>query len=68
MSQGGYIPGRVHVPVVHAAASRAGPLADVSGFGPSFTPHVEHTWDVGSNRPIFPKMRPCLRALYSSIR
>ena len=39
----------------------------LSGFGPSFTPHAEHTRDVGSNRPAFPKVRPCLAALYSSI-
>jgi hypothetical protein len=39
----------------------------LSGLGPSFTPHAEHTRDVGSNRPAFPKVRPCLRALYSSI-
>ena len=38
-----------------------------SGFGPSLPPHAEHTCDVGSNRPIFAKVRPCLLALYSSI-
>ena len=38
-----------------------------SGFGPSFTPHAEQSWDVGSNRPVFPNARPWRRALYSSI-
>jgi hypothetical protein len=30
----------------------------LSGFGPSFTPHPEHTWDVGTNRPIWWNVRP----------
>jgi hypothetical protein len=34
-----------------------------SGFGPSLTPHAEHTCDVGSNRPIFTNVRPYRRAL-----
>jgi hypothetical protein len=50
--------------VPHAAHAHRRTL---SGFGPSFTPHAEHTCDVGSNRPIRAKVRPCLRALYSSI-
>ncbi len=29
-----------------------------SGFGPSFTPQAEHTWLVGSNRPIRANVRP----------
>src|SRR5690606_38392022 len=28
------------------------------GLGPSLTPHCEHTWEVGSKRPIFTKVRP----------
>jgi len=39
-----------------------------SGLGPSFTPHAEHTWDVGTNRPIRWNSRPYSRALYSSMR
>jgi hypothetical protein len=35
--------------------------------GPSFTPHREQLWDVGSNRSILVKLRPYRRALYSSI-
>src|SRR6185437_1442533 len=31
------------------------------------TPHAEHTWLVGSNRPVRANVRPCLRALYSSM-
>ncbi len=31
------------------------------------TPQAEHTWLVGSNRPILRKSRPYSRALYSSI-
>jgi hypothetical protein len=42
-----------HAPQVHSRT--------LSGFGPSFIPHAEHTWDVGSNRPTFPKARPCQR-------
>jgi hypothetical protein len=38
-----------------------------SGLGPSLTPHAEHTWLVGSQRPVRPKVRLCLRDLYSSI-
>ena len=34
-----------------------------SGLGPSLTPQAEHTWLVGSNRPIFLKVRPYSRAL-----
>ena len=29
-----------------------------SGLRPSFTPHAEHTWLVGSNRPILANVRP----------
>src|SRR6266851_4970799 len=36
------------------------------GFGPSFTPHVEHTCEVGSSRPIRWNPRLYSRALYSS--
>src|SRR5215471_9999848 len=39
-----------------------------SALGPSLTPQAEHTWLVGSNRPVFPKTRPYRAALYSSIR
>ena len=39
----------------------------LSGFGPSLTPHAEHTWLVGSHRPIRRKSRPYRGALYSSI-
>ena len=38
-----------------------------SGFAPSLTPHAEHTWLVGSNRPTRWNVRPYSRALYSSI-
>jgi hypothetical protein len=37
-----------------------------SGLGPSLTPHAEHTWLVGSNRPIFRKVRPCWAAFSST--
>ena len=30
----------------------------LSGLGPSVTPHAEHTWLVGSNRPIRANVRP----------
>src|SRR5690606_13283795 len=36
------------------------------GLGPSFTPHAEHTCDVGSYRPIRMKVRPYRAALYFS--
>lgn len=39
----------------------------LSGLGPSFTPHAEQTCEVGSQRPIFPNVRPCILALYSSM-
>jgi hypothetical protein len=29
-----------------------------SGLGPSFTPHAEQTWLVGSNRPTLANARP----------
>jgi len=38
-----------------------------NGFRPSLTPHAEHTCEVGSYRPIFPKYRPYRVALYSSM-
>src|ERR1035441_4707611 len=38
-----------------------------SGLGPSLIPQAEHTWLVGSNRPVRTNVRPCLAALYSSI-
>ena len=50
--------------VPHAAQVHARML---SGFGPSFAPHAEQVCEVGSNRPIRANVRPCLRALYSSI-
>src|SRR5438874_9340697 len=39
-----------------------------NGLGPSFTPHAEQTWLVGSNLPTLAKTRPYRAALYSSIR
>jgi hypothetical protein len=39
----------------------------LSGLGPSLTLQAEHTWLVGSNRPILAKVRPYRCALYSSI-
>ena len=41
--------------VPHAAHAHSRTL---SGFGPSFTPQAEHTWLVGSNRPIRANVRP----------
>ena len=41
--------------VPHAAHVHSRTL---SGFGPSFTPQAEHTWLVGSNRPILANVRP----------
>ena len=46
-----------HAPHVHART--------LSGFGPSVTPQAEHTWLVGSNRPIRANVRP-YRAAFSS--
>jgi hypothetical protein len=37
------------------------------GLGPSLTPQVEQVCEVGSNRPILIRVRPCLAALYSSM-
>ena len=37
------------------------------GLGPSLIPHAEQVREVGSNRPILMKIRPCSRALYSSM-
>ena len=45
----------------HAAHSHPRTL---SGFGPSLTPQVEQTCDVGSHRPILRKSRPYSAALY----
>ena len=41
--------------VPHAAQAQ---IRMLSGFGPSFTPQAEHTWLVGSNRPIRANVRP----------
>jgi len=38
-------------------------LRKCSGFGPSLIPHVEHTWLVGSNRPILANVRPLTACL-----
>src|SRR5580704_6938668 len=51
--------------VSHAAQVQ---VRTLSGFGPSFTPHAEHTWDVGSNRPILPNVRPYCTAFSSMHR
>jgi hypothetical protein len=37
------------------------------GLGPSLTPQAEQVWEVGSNLPIFTRVRPYLTALYSSM-
>jgi hypothetical protein len=50
--------------VPHAAHSHS---RTCSGLGPSFTPHAEQTWLVGSNWPIFRNSRLYSFALYSSI-
>src|SRR5690348_10684895 len=39
----------------------------LSGLGASLTPQAEHTWLVGSNRPVRAKLRPYRAALYSSM-
>ena len=49
--------------VLHAAHVQ---LRTLSGFGPSLTPQAEHTWLVGSNRPILTNLRPYWAA-FSSI-
>jgi len=41
--------------VPHAAHAHS---RTVSGLGPPFTPQAEHTWLVGSNRPILANVRP----------
>jgi hypothetical protein len=41
--------------VPHAAHVQ---IRTLSGLGPSFTPQAEHTWPVGSNRPILANVRP----------
>ena len=51
--------------VPHAAHAHSRTL---SGFGPSFTPQAEHTWLVGSNRPIRANVRPYWTALSSHAR
>ena len=51
--------------VPHAAHVHA---RTCSGLGPSFTPHAEHTWLVGSNRPIRANVRPYCAALSSISR
>ena len=35
---------------------------------PSFTPHAEHTWLVGSNRPTLANVRPYCTAFSSTSR
>jgi hypothetical protein len=47
---------RVQVTIMNSTTASAGPYAD-----------AEHTWLVGSNRPILAKVRPYRCALYSSI-
>jgi hypothetical protein len=38
-----------------------------NGLAPSFTPHRQHTWEVGENQPIRWNPRSYSRALYSSM-
>ena len=40
----------------------------LSRLGPSLTPHAEHTWLVGSNRPILANVRPYWAAFSSMHR
>jgi len=49
----------LHQPHVHSRT--------LKNLGPSFAPHAEHTWLVGSNRPILTNQRPCRAALYSTM-
>src|SRR5215472_7105213 len=50
--------------VPHAAQAQ---VRTFSGLGPSLTPQAEHTWLVGSNRPILANVRP-YRAAFSSMQ
>src|SRR5262249_19548597 len=50
--------------VPHAAQAHSRTLR---GLGPCLAPHAEHAWEVGSNRPTLPNVRPYSRALYSNI-
>ena len=60
--------GRVDVPVVDGAARGAGPRTGRSAaWVRRWLPQAEHTWTVGSNRPIRAKVRPYRAALYSSM-
>ena len=60
--------GRVEVPVMRHPARPQVHSRTLSGLGPSFTPHAEHTWEVGSNRWILGNMRPYRAALYPASR